>query len=524
MSSADESRFRELLAHVLEKNELSGRSPYKLYFATKYSDSGWSFGVPQYDLGVGNKRELFKEILREAKDGDKYIIDDGDPNTDRKKDKKVADLCAKANKKGGTSLTTDERKLIDQALSSPYGKAAIDASLADWIDRDLLPAAKRATDLASGADREFLKTDLGKLFLCDYQNQYFIQKGGQLERFIQGKSVELHGTTIKKDEKLGADELLKFYLNTKQSEQTPWDPLRRFSNIAEATHYKPSSLKEARGVLRAYRNFYDLNEDRLTDTQNHRAPLNAFRRAVVDPAANEILASWKPEWGNKPEPAAYDKILAAVEDKEDMKFARQPDMPKETKEPVKTAHESKPPENKELRASYPIIDPNQGEVEAGNWLRHKISDVWNRVFSGPSDAGAVERTNSAKDAVQTTSDRKESVQSGQFDAKAWEKQFREIAPNATEEEFRKAKIFDAVSTARIDHDIKDPELNAYAKARYYRQTAEDVQAGKGVPSVKIYDPEAEPTRVVRAFTREELQKQQGQEIGIQRQRSMEYGA
>jgi|GEM_PF-3870038 len=522
MSSAEEIRFKELLARVLEKNELSGRSPYKLCFATKYSDSGWSFGVPQYDLGVGNNRELFRDILTKAKNGDKHIIDDGDPKTDREADKKVADLCAKANKKGGDSLTTDERKLIDRALSSPYGKAAIDASLADWIDRNLLPAAKRATELASGADRGFLKTDLGKLFLCDFQNQHFIKEGGKLEHFIQGKSVELKGLKIKREGALGADELLKFYLNTKQSKQTPWDPMRRFSNIAEATNYKPSTLKEAKGIIEAYQDFYDLNQDRLTDTQNHIASLTAFRKSVVNPAANEILAHWKPEWGKKPEPTAYDKILAAVEDKEDMKFARQSDMPKETKEPVKTAHESKPPENKELRASYPIIDPNQGEVEAGNWLRHKISDVWSRVFSGPSDAGAVERTNSTKDVVQNTSDKKESVQSGQFDAKAWEKQFREIAPNATEEEFRKAKIFDAVSTARIDHDIKDPELNAYAKARYYRQTAEDVEAGKGVPSVKMYDPEAEPTRIVRSFTLEEVQKQQGQEKGIERQRGMEY--
>jgi hypothetical protein len=518
MNSAEERRFKELLTRELERNELGGGSPYKLQFATKKSNSGWSFGKPQYDLGAGRERRLFEKILRNAKDGDKYIIDDGDPKTDREHDKKVADLCAKANKKGGDSLTTDERKLIDRALSSPYGKTAIDGAL-DKTLGDNITVAERVINLTTGADKEFLKTDLGKLFLCDFQNQYGIKRNGQFEQFVQGKTITMKGQLLVKNGSLGADELLKFYLNTKQAEQTPWDPLRRFSNIAEATNYRPSTLKEASGIIEAYQDFYEVNKERLTDTQSHLEPLNAFRKTVVDPAANEILAHWKPEWGNKPALTAYDEILAAVKDKDDMKFARQHDIPiKEPERPY--AHTDIETANKEQSSGYQVVDPNAGDIEAGNWLRGKISDGWKRLLGGPSEAGANEQTEATKSHVQRESYNKEPVQTSGFDVKEWEKQFRETAPNATGEEFRRAKIFDAASTARIDHDIKDPELNAYAKESYYRRTAEDVQSGKGVPSVRIYDPQAEPTRVVRAFTPEEIQQDRSREHGMGPQMQM----
>jgi|WetSurMetagenome_2_1015567.scaffolds.fasta_scaffold451618_2 hypothetical protein len=57
MSSHEEVRFKELLKRVLEKSELNGRSPYKLIFATKNSNSGRSFGIPQYDLSEGNEQQ-----------------------------------------------------------------------------------------------------------------------------------------------------------------------------------------------------------------------------------------------------------------------------------------------------------------------------------------------------------------------------------------------------------------------------------------------------------------------------------
>jgi hypothetical protein len=209
-------------------------------------------------------------------------------------------------------------------------------------------------------------------------------------------------------------------------------------------------------------------------------------------------------------------------------------------EPVKAAQTSIQPE-RDLSDPFKIPDGIQ-RVEAeeavfwkrmGEKIFERARNLWgcfdnlsertaDKIYSAfrPSETRAIERRASIKGDVQPYSDKNDAVQSAQFDAKAWEKQFREIAPNATEEEFRKARIFDAASTAIIDNHIKDPELNTYAKARYYRQTAEDVQAGKGVPSLKMYDPQAEPTRVVRAFTLKEIQKDRSQE----KERGIQFGA
>jgi hypothetical protein len=129
---AETIRFKTLLASVFEMNELAGKSAYALYFATKKSDSGWSFGVPQYDLGSRNQEgiDLFRRILQNPMDQGRYIIDDGDPKTDRLHDRKVDDLVRRAQIKGGSSLSPHEvNDLINKALSSTYGMSAIDGAL-----------------------------------------------------------------------------------------------------------------------------------------------------------------------------------------------------------------------------------------------------------------------------------------------------------------------------------------------------------------------------------------------------------
>ena len=87
MAFTGDVRFKTLLASVLEQNELRGKSPYELQFAG--GNSGWSFGVPQYDLSTKRQDgiDLFTKILQNAKNGSNYIIDDGDPLTGRTNDK-----------------------------------------------------------------------------------------------------------------------------------------------------------------------------------------------------------------------------------------------------------------------------------------------------------------------------------------------------------------------------------------------------------------------------------------------------
>ena len=135
MSYSGDAAFKAILAQVLRQNELGNKTPYQLYFATKSSVSGWSFGVPQWDLSVNNfGQALFADILQKATYTDangvtQYFIEDNDPNTGRLNDTVVLDLIAKAQKKGGASLSPAEQAYINSALSSAYGMSAIDAKL-----------------------------------------------------------------------------------------------------------------------------------------------------------------------------------------------------------------------------------------------------------------------------------------------------------------------------------------------------------------------------------------------------------
>ena len=119
--TADVVRLKGLLNQVLIQNELGCASPYALSSA-KTGRSGYSFGVPQYDLSVsGNvvERALFERILQQATDANgNFTIDDGNPATSRTNDTLVASLYNKAIQMGGTSMLQSEKALVDAALNS----------------------------------------------------------------------------------------------------------------------------------------------------------------------------------------------------------------------------------------------------------------------------------------------------------------------------------------------------------------------------------------------------------------------
>jgi hypothetical protein len=131
--TAQEIAFKVRLDRVLRKNEIGNLTEYALYYAG-VSTSGWSFGVPQFDLGQQNTRvvEYLAKVLLEARKPDgTYLIDDNNSATDRGSPKKPEDtvvigLLAKAQQKGGAGLSPIERALVTQALDSSEGRAAVD--------------------------------------------------------------------------------------------------------------------------------------------------------------------------------------------------------------------------------------------------------------------------------------------------------------------------------------------------------------------------------------------------------------
>jgi Ca2+-binding RTX toxin-like protein len=316
--------FKNKLFNVLRKNEsgtkkaLGSEDTAYVLTAPGSTNSGWTFGYIQYDLSTGNTDgiDLFKDILMNAVDTNgQYIIDDGDPTTDRAHDTKVKELLSKAQLKGGLGvtggLTTDDVTSITQALSSTYGKGEIDGSL-DAALQKLVEYADAAKNAASQTDQTFLEKDIARLFLCDYANQFGLDRNPWI-KFVQGGSFNGYI----KNGTLGVDDLLNAYFRTKEAQK--YDPvknylgantvLKRFATVVqEAGGYTPTDLEEAKGVLRAYTYLYVPHESQLLATQARINNLNDFRRLVTKPANDLVLSQWKPEWGPAPT-GTYDDLL-----------------------------------------------------------------------------------------------------------------------------------------------------------------------------------------------------------------------
>ena len=250
--------FKQNLLSLMKVNETEAKA-YTLTWAGTAA-SGWSYGWVQFDLASGPNigRDKFENILKSATDsnGNKIIPADQEKT-----------LFDAAQTKGGTGLTSEQITLIDAALSSDYGKTAIDDATSTHLD-NLITYADSLITKAPADDKAFLQSDLGKLWLCDCKNQGFVpitSKPEQFESFLQGQAYR--GYT--KQDALSFDDILQVYFRQRQAASfVPWDPFRRLANIvAAAGGYTPASLEEAKGVLRAYTYYYVRNENVLMQKQ-----------------------------------------------------------------------------------------------------------------------------------------------------------------------------------------------------------------------------------------------------------------
>jgi hypothetical protein len=173
---------------------------------------------------------------------------------------------------------------------------------------------------------------------------------------------------------------------------------------------------------------------------------------------------------------------------------------------------------------------NEKAGGAWNWLTDKAGKIKGKIF-GPSDAQTSCQPADGTESAQTEPGGNKSAglnSNNEIENKAaMASRFREfsaMAPNASLEQRQQAAITSMALDSIFDTHFKNPEINAFMKQGVKDILAKAAQSGDRILPLQKYDPEAEPTRVVRSFTLEELQKQQGQEMGIQKQRSMEYGA
>lgn len=319
--------FKEQLIRVLEINELNGLSPYSLSWAGT-PESGWSFGVVQYDIGALEfARNLFLDVLLNAKDANgNYIVLDSNSSTGRYhldpitgqmivEDTTVLDLFEKAQTAGGQGLTAAEQTLINAALQSSYGVQHIDESYNQYFDTELFPnKVDPVLAMATGPDLAFLQGALGRIFVIDFSNQYGSANVTRLKNFVAGQPVlTQRGGVIQKQGVLGVDDLLNFYFRTNNAQNLPWDPMRRFGNIVAETGYAPVDLDEAKGVLRAFTYLYVPNEDLLHGTEGRIAAVNEFRTRVCEPANNFVIDWLQNTYGMSLALSSYDSILMGDE-------------------------------------------------------------------------------------------------------------------------------------------------------------------------------------------------------------------
>jgi Ca2+-binding RTX toxin-like protein len=284
--TATEILWKNKFHNLFLLNELGSGlySAYELNYAG--SKSGYSFGYAQWDLANnGFGQNLFEDILLNAVDGNgNYIIDDGDPNTSRQNDLLVQTLISLSELTGGQSLSSADKSLIGMALSSTYGQSMIDSNYDTYLGDLIAKVDAVIGNVTDQADKSFLQTDLARLFLGDYQNQFTIGPSGAMATFLQGGTGVLGGGSVHKVGVLGVDDLLNIYFTTAyaQTDHGLNDLMRRFINVVSgAGGYSGSDIDETKGVIRIYQDFLD-------GKQNLQY-FNGFSAAVIEPAKTFLV-------------------------------------------------------------------------------------------------------------------------------------------------------------------------------------------------------------------------------------------
>ncbi|MDI6761508.1 MAG: calcium-binding protein, partial [Thermodesulfobacteriota bacterium] len=246
---------KNVIREMLIKNELSGdvSKAYKLSNA-KTSNSGYSFGQPQWDLANNSRiRDPLEDILKKASGADGYLI--FDTNKDGSLDANetqviigIQDIVKIKNQ----NLTSEQKEyinskksLIDRALSSNYGKVKIDNEFDNDLDRKLSRLNDLLNELRANGKTQIAdyieNNPFMQMALVDYDNQLYIQgidgtgeADGLLLRYFKGEKVELgYGKEVQIRGEFGLEDYLNFYLNTKEGQDRPNVLVRRFSNILE---------------------------------------------------------------------------------------------------------------------------------------------------------------------------------------------------------------------------------------------------------------------------------------------------
>ncbi len=220
------SADKKALHNVFLVNECSESNAYSVSHAGT-ENSGYSFGFNQFDLSANSDgRTIFENIMDNAKDSSgSQIISSSD---------KTAIKQVWKTKGNQNAFTSAQKTLLNNALSSTYGKNEINTTYAEELDSCLERVNTVINSVTDSADKTFLETQVVKLFLADYHNQYNLSVNGKMNKYLKGESVSKSGGgSIQKSGVMDWDDLMLNYSSTQYNTDNPNDGKRRAKNVIE---------------------------------------------------------------------------------------------------------------------------------------------------------------------------------------------------------------------------------------------------------------------------------------------------
>ncbi|MBN9287986.1 MAG: hypothetical protein BGO43_00570 [Gammaproteobacteria bacterium 39-13] len=184
--------IHKLYHEVMMLNELwNGYGAYEVSYAA--GKSGISFGGNQMDMHDNKKTaEKFTNILISATDNaGKHFFTQGEVKMI------VGNEFVNLIQNGEVvlSMLGDNLASINAALSSVYGRARIDQLYVSEIKNGAEHIEKVIEKITNAAAKKFYDSDLGRVLLFDYHNQYDLKFDGRfLADYINGKGKENFST------------------------------------------------------------------------------------------------------------------------------------------------------------------------------------------------------------------------------------------------------------------------------------------------------------------------------------------
>jgi Ca2+-binding RTX toxin-like protein len=285
----DEIAFKQQVIDMLRLTELRGVDPLTIRWAG-INGSGWSFGVPQFDIANNQTgAQAIRDILINAQDSSgNFIVDDHNPATSRSQDTEVTRLLSELGQKNGQGLPAADRNVVNNCLHSAYATGRLDTAYDTYLNTDLLQYLNSVERAASASYASFVTSNVGKLLICDFANQYGKPPSrGAYRDYFSGLTGFGYGTHL--DSGLG--DALNVYLRTSYNKDYPWDGMFRFATVVQFAGGIPSgtSLDTAAQIVRAFTFAYLPNESSFATTQARLNNLALFRSVALAPAKKQVI-------------------------------------------------------------------------------------------------------------------------------------------------------------------------------------------------------------------------------------------